>query len=332
MSTKISASDVDRLFLQALMSRRVVSEDVAKLLWQSARDTVEELNQGIETDANWNTFLGRIKGKLEPLNLDIKNAQDEETGETVMAFTNLVDDAVAQHGTDYTAAEIAYFKQVMEHILTAPNESYSIRSTEAVNLVSQLRSDQKLTRNHAEELLSSFVARGWLSQSTRGRYSVGTRSMIELHSYIENNCDEEDLVKCHICDDVVFKGYQCRGDNGKCAVRIHKPCYNKWKTRSGGGGSCVCMDCRQPWPTTGSFKLIGEDAVRDGFEPRRRPRARGSDDEEEAPSQKPSQKPPKKKTKQRRGGRAASPEEEEAEEPESEEIDVNDEMEEDEDD
>lgn len=37
----MKASDVDRVFIQALMTRRVVSEELAKMLWKKSKEAVQ---------------------------------------------------------------------------------------------------------------------------------------------------------------------------------------------------------------------------------------------------------------------------------------------------
>ncbi len=99
-----------------------------------------------------------------------------------MCQVNRKGDQVAQMATEYTAAEIAYFKGVvrilspfkspvppkldcfqLEQIMLAPNESYCVSSLAALREVNSLKTN--MTKTQAESVLGSFVAKGWLLKS-----------------------------------------------------------------------------------------------------------------------------------------------------------------------
>ncbi len=106
----------------------------------------------------------------------------------------------------------------------APDECYSLNSIEATREAQHLPKGMKMSPTAAESVVASFVARGWLSKSVsvpsklecqfslifhssyrRRRYSLGPRTLIELHGYITQTYEEEDLQTCNMCEELVFK-------------------------------------------------------------------------------------------------------------------------------
>ncbi|KAG6880552.1 hypothetical protein C0993_005816, partial [Termitomyces sp. T159_Od127] len=98
--------------------------------------------------------------------------------------------------------------------MLAPRRAYSVSSTVALREVSAIRPKMNMTKSQAEAVLGSFVAKGWLAKSKydtllfpsktqadttrRGRYSLSTRSLLELSPYLKTTYPEE-LVECTIC-------------------------------------------------------------------------------------------------------------------------------------
>jgi len=86
----------------------------------------------------------------------------------MICVANLKSDDLAQLATEYTAAEIAFYKAIIEEIATSPNESFSVTSMVALKQLARAKvgtGKDKMTRAHGEVLLESFVANGWLAKS-----------------------------------------------------------------------------------------------------------------------------------------------------------------------
>ncbi|KAG9102737.1 hypothetical protein FRC06_001269 [Ceratobasidium sp. 370] len=186
----VSKSDYKRLFIQAMMQRRWVSETTAK---------------------------------LERFDLRLSNAKDECTGETIWAIINTKQDPATMLATEYNPTEIQYFKLVVEQIVLANNDAYSIPAMAALREVSQLQG-KGITKSEAEHLLSSFVAKGWLLKSKRGRYSLSSRSLLELQTYLRETYPDE-YNECTYCmckqswrDDAVKKV----GEEGIKGDHVHR--------------------------------------------------------------------------------------------------------------
>ncbi|KAH9926227.1 uncharacterized protein B0H18DRAFT_1119120 [Fomitopsis serialis] len=139
----VSSNDVQRLFLQAVLSRRVMTREIALKLWENAL-TPSKINEA-----------------LNPMNMEFAQMSDEITGKEMCALVNRKGDEVAQLATEYTPLEIAYFKAVLHQIMSAPNEAFCISSMAALRETNNLN----MTKSQAEVVLSSFVAKGWLIKS-----------------------------------------------------------------------------------------------------------------------------------------------------------------------
>lgn len=105
--------------------------------------------------------------------------------------------------------------------MLAPRQSFSVSSLGALREVGAIKPKVNMTKAQAENVLASFVARGWLLKSkyvpffiiyipiffiklaslthSRGRYSLSTRSIAELSSYLKTTYPE-DVIECSVCN------------------------------------------------------------------------------------------------------------------------------------
>ncbi|EAU88468.2 hypothetical protein CC1G_11940 [Coprinopsis cinerea okayama7 len=279
---EVSKNDVYRLFLQAVLSRGILSETVAKLLMEQCYKAVVASNDQLHLgNPNWHDFIRNINASIDKLDFEFRLIQDENTGKVFYALVNRKGDEIAQVATDYNPAEIAFFKGVVEQIMLAPNESYSVTSLAALREISILKLN--LSKAQGESLLSSFVARGWLNRSKRGRYSLAMRSLLELLPYLKTTYPDE-ILECTICEDILTRGAACPRQN--CKTRIHYHCFSRYRTSK--QGTLTCPACSIQWPDDAKaepLRPVGEDAARgdDGGNRRRtRHQTRETDEEEEA--------------------------------------------------
>ncbi|KAF9005578.1 Nse1 non-SMC component of SMC5-6 complex-domain-containing protein [Cyathus striatus] len=288
----VSSKDADRLFLQAILSRSVVTFDVAKALWEKAVEAVKASNDAVDVSYSndrdsWDEFIARINKSLDKLDLEFRHLHDESTGKEMYALVNRKGDEIAQMATDYTPAEIAFFKAIVEQIILAPRESFSVSSLIALREIGSIKPKVNMSKSQAEVVLGSFVARGWLLKSKRGRYSLSTRSILELQPFLKSTYPDE-ILECTICFEILTRGIACHTPN--CKTRMHFHCFSNYRRRHG-----VCPSCGKDWPREAKDKPlipVGEDAVKDGDEGKRRVRIRSADpsdddngEEDELPSQ-----------------------------------------------
>ncbi|KAI0636855.1 Nse1 non-SMC component of SMC5-6 complex-domain-containing protein [Trametes polyzona] len=276
----VSSADVQRLFLQAILSRRILSQKLAAKIWEKCIDAVKEVNETLDIEyradrQSWDNFVTSVSDALSPLDLEFTHMHDEVTGKEMYAVVNRRGDEIAQLATEYSATEIAFFKAVLEQIMLAPNESFCVSSLAALREVNSLKTN--MTKSQAETTLGSFVARGWLLKSKKGRYSLSTRTMLELQTYLRNTYEGE-LLECTICMELVTRGVACF--TPQCKTRLHTHCFNGYKRRQ----QMICPSCGQSWADANLAKLrpVGEAAYREGQElNRRRARRKSSEEADE---------------------------------------------------
>ncbi|KAH8833826.1 hypothetical protein DL96DRAFT_1578514 [Flagelloscypha sp. PMI_526] len=252
--------DVPRLFLQAVLSRRVLSSDLARIIWRKSIETIQEASETDidipDNDKSWVEFLRDVNDSLNDLDLEFRQFRDEEEGRAWFGIVNRKGDDIAQAATNYSAAEIAYFKALVTQIMLAPRKAYSISSTAALREVNFVKG---LTKLQAENVLDHFVANRWLNRSRRGRYSLSARTVLELESYLKTEFPDE-VINCTVCRDMLTKGYACTTVG--CKGRTHLHCLNVARGK--------CTECKEEWPKSSDVSKaknplipIGEDAVKD---------------------------------------------------------------------
>ncbi len=105
----VSSLDVHRLFLQSAISRRVLSAELAKVIWKQCVEAVEgrvlcpiplhphskvgnktaadatlQINASIAN--NWDEFLAGLNKSLDPLDLELSRIRNEVTGKEMYAL------------------------------------------------------------------------------------------------------------------------------------------------------------------------------------------------------------------------------------------------------
>ncbi|KZT11219.1 uncharacterized protein LAESUDRAFT_691817 [Laetiporus sulphureus 93-53] len=262
----VTSNDVHRLFIQAILSRRVLSRTLAVKIWGKSVDAVKAANDALEIPFSdnrnaWDDFVSKINDLLNPLNLELAQMFDEISGKEMCVLVNRKGDWIAQVATEYSAVEIAYFKAVVEQIMLAPNESFCVSSMSALREVTALKAN--MTKSQAEVVLSSFVAKGWLVKSRRGRYSLSTRTLLELQPYLRSTYPNE-IIECTICMEarrqMVTRGVACY--TAQCKTRLHNHCFEKYQRRSQN-----CPACNENWSSDANRKKllhVGEGAFKEG--------------------------------------------------------------------
>ncbi|KAH6632713.1 Nse1 non-SMC component of SMC5-6 complex-domain-containing protein [Chaetomium tenue] len=122
---------------------------------------------------------------------------------------------------------------------------------------------------HSEvlSLLASLVAEGWLDKSRDGFYSLTSRALMELWSWLMATYNDPDsegewqrIKFCEACKEIVTYGQRCNEPD--CTVRLHDICEDGfWRTRR----EQKCPKCSTPWEGN---HYVGERAVtsRSGFQ------------------------------------------------------------------
>ncbi|EIW66484.1 hypothetical protein M231_03019 [Tremella mesenterica] len=254
-------TDLHRVYIQCLLSRRAMTEDVALEMYKRAISACQALNADFHpahprTAAGFKSFLDEIGHMLEEVGMNVREGREEiGKGRQWIVLCNTDPSDVALSATDLTPLEITFYREMIAEIM----ESYpanSIGHNRAIALVNRL--DGSLTRSAAEAVLRALVSRGWLAKSNRGRYSLAPRAMLELENYLRGEYDG--LHNCGRCKKLMLTGVACT--NPKCNTHIHGFCHEALlRTRP------QCPACKIPFAEQAP-RPIGEASVRreeDGY-------------------------------------------------------------------
>ncbi|RUS20981.1 Nse1 non-SMC component of SMC5-6 complex-domain-containing protein [Endogone sp. FLAS-F59071] len=261
-------TDTHRLFLQALISCRTLKEAEAIEIYLKCCELTGGTYEG--TEDGFPNFIATVNDGVSQLDLEVRKMLDEIDGEPSWALVNTNDDEIAQLATEYSAAEITYFKRLtiqesnslylvasdllcplqIDLIVHADDEAFSVTSLVALREASKLK--PSISKSAAETLLDRFVADGWLIKSRTGRYSMSTRCLLELQGYLREEY-EEDILECTLCLDILTKGQRC--DLQKCSARLHHHCARNYFARNQ-DEAAVCMTCKTAWQVR---NVVGDD-------------------------------------------------------------------------
>ncbi|CAG8599545.1 4239_t:CDS:2 [Funneliformis mosseae] len=231
-------TDTHRLFLQASIAERFFTEETAIRLYQQACQATDDHNSETFTE-----FIATINAKLNIVDLELRKSHNEDDGKPV----NTNGDDIAQIATEYSPVEITFFRRLIELIVTADDEEFSVSSIIALKEVSKLK--VPLTKSNGETLLQRFTDDKWLIRSREGKYSLSQRSILELQQYLKEEF-EDHLLECTLCYDIVTKGQRCRV--AQCKTRFHNHCVLRYFDSR---NDYVCPACKIAWD---SSNVIGD--------------------------------------------------------------------------
>ncbi|KAF9360234.1 hypothetical protein BGX34_007887, partial [Mortierella sp. NVP85] len=241
-------TNTHRLFLQAAISRRLMTEVTALDLYsQVCNATNERFNKD-----DFQNFVARLNEGLNSVELEFRSSKDEISGLVVIALTNTNGHKIAQVATGYSPTELEYFKHLLDAIVTADDEAYCISSTAALHEAGRLKNKENksisITKRDAEALLDRFVADKWFIRSTAGAYSLSMRSLLELQTYLKETYGDQ-IQECVFCMEIITKGQRC--SVAACSTRSHHHCATPYFQNM---NNPVCPTCKSPWS---SQVLIG---------------------------------------------------------------------------
>ncbi|XP_065062340.1 non-structural maintenance of chromosomes element 1 homolog [Rhopilema esculentum] len=206
----VEHQDSHRYFLQWFVAQSLTTERNARQLHEKACNKYD-----VHYDADsFSAFISIINKNLKPIFMEIRHGKSEDDGTSYYALVNCSEDEHSKLATSFTANEIAFFKRVLESIVSS-DDGY-LPSMTLVNLGSEL--DVKISASASESLLTKLVEEKWLTEID-GDFSLGPRTLIELSMYLKNIYNEE-IPDCKMCMHIVIKGQTC----ANCGVRIHLYC------------------------------------------------------------------------------------------------------------
>lgn len=200
-----------RAFLQALLSRQVITYEQAKPIIAAIQTAATPERPSLENDVtheDFETYLQAIGDAISPFDFEIRSSIHQVTKERVHALVNTTSDALTQIATVHSADEIAFVKRVLDHMFgdemnNERKEIMAVKRNEACRLhkpprdreaerrdseaqtQNQAPKDAGITYSHAERLLDSLVNEGWLEfNDTTQYYSLSPRSLMELRTWL----------------------------------------------------------------------------------------------------------------------------------------------------
>ncbi|KAF9388568.1 hypothetical protein CPB97_000786 [Podila verticillata] len=239
--TSSGFKDTHRLFLQAVISRRLMTEDAAQDLYsQVCQATQEQYSEDDFAD-----FIGQLNEGLNSVEFEFRRSQDETNGDPIIALTNTNGQKIAQVATSYSPTELEYFKHLLDAIVMAEDEAYCISSTAALNESGKLKNKENkaltLSKKDADTLLDRYIADKWFIKSKAGALSLSMRSLLELQTYLKETYGEQ-MQECTLCMEIITKGQRCA--TSACASRLHHHCARTYFQNM---NNPACPTCNNPW-------------------------------------------------------------------------------------
>ncbi|SGZ17900.1 BQ5605_C020g09151 [Microbotryum silenes-dioicae] len=231
------------LFLQAFISRRVIEVGLAQRLYKECAKMC-----ALPHD-NFAGFISTLEDGLSFLGLDIKRTRDQESGLSYTVLINTAEDAASKMATDFKPEEIAFFRAIVGEIMSTDDLSYSVTMKEALRCM-------KGSRMIAQELVRSFIAKGWLHLHRSQRLTLSVRSIAELGGWLRDTFDEDELaiVDCNACNAIVTCGYACPNDD--CPIRLHSYCVEA-RVNQGRCPGSLAGTCQETWIPIANGKYVG---------------------------------------------------------------------------
>ncbi|OWZ27054.1 hypothetical protein C356_06750 [Cryptococcus neoformans c45] len=282
-----------QVFIQSLLSRRVVSEAIALELYKRAVAAVRAYDRQFNppyaiSGHGVASFVTDVSTLLHSVSLEVIRTIDQRSNRVFFVLRNLDASEVASLATDLNSMEVEYLRNLIESIVVSyPANSLAIGQARDVINDSPL-TQHKMTKSHAESLLDALVSRGWLYKSKRTRFSLGVRALAELETYLKNEFDQY-VKSCAQCRRVVTEGLAC--SNEGCDCHIHNSCYARNIQQL---ANPACPSCSSSFRDLAP-KPVGEKAVstmEDNFKGGRKRKGKGKnvndgndeDEEEEGDS------------------------------------------------
>ncbi|KZC13367.1 PREDICTED: non-structural maintenance of chromosomes element 1 homolog isoform X2 [Dufourea novaeangliae] len=181
---------------------------------------IKDLVIKLFNDDKISLVINHINEQLQPLNMLIKKAQCEITGQVYWVLISTVLDEVTRFQNEFSKGQLALLRNIFSEIITSSNGF--AQSTSCLNLCSL--PDVKLSKAMGEEFLNDAVNRKWLAYKN-GNYYMGIRSITELMPYFRATY-EGNISTCCLCKQVIFYSKRC----DHCQSLLHLHCLKQYAT------------------------------------------------------------------------------------------------------
>ncbi|KAI8970450.1 Nse1 non-SMC component of SMC5-6 complex-domain-containing protein [Mycotypha africana] len=257
-------TDTHRLFVQSMLSKRIIPEEEAKELYEKVRQVTQSKEKQLTSFNRWyedlidqlykdpseegfTNFFATINTQLETLDYALRITHREYDGSPFLTLVNVKQDPMTEVATNYSASELGYIRELIDMIVNADNEDFAISTMAAIQLGNKIK-PLKLTPKETQDVLERLIEDKWIAEEeSNGVYYLNTRAISELQSYLREQY--ADLIKeCTFCLDVVTMGEYCA--ISQCPVRYHKYCADSQFRNT---NNPVCPQCNTPWSRTNTF-------------------------------------------------------------------------------
>ncbi|EPE02229.1 dna repair protein [Ophiostoma piceae UAMH 11346] len=275
-------------------------------------------------------FVGMAQKALAPLDFDIRSATNEwvdmpdldsaqaKISARVWALISTDHDPKAHLAVMFPPRKLAFVHRLLGALFDTYNtpriEAMCVTEQQAVKLSRPPRSarpsmpadgaegaatadanrDRGLKHSVVISLLQSLVRQGWLHKSVQGFYSLSTRALLELESYLVETFNDpsaaadawQRIKRCAACRELITSGLRCATPT--CMLRLHDYCETAyWRTQARAAAAAAapmgqrrpkCPRCNAPWGkeeaedgrSEGKLHFIGQRAITSTDEYRRK--------------------------------------------------------------
>lgn len=171
--------------------------------------------------------------KLKTIDLELNCAYCPVRNEKIWALINTNGTDPSSQLTLYTPFQIDYINKLIDAIVKAPNESFSISITDALNLADSKKKD-------IDDLLFNLQKQEWIIKipSTQS-LTLAPRLLLELKGYLNDTYPDE-IIECSLCLGLLTIRIRCR--NQDCNCKLHQCCKDRYFTNTKS-----CPLCKTSW-------------------------------------------------------------------------------------
>ncbi|KAL5621700.1 hypothetical protein BROUX41_006600 [Berkeleyomyces rouxiae] len=271
------------------MSRGSFSEKDAKLFLSELYSITGREFEPETLQPTLANLVTTVRGQIAEFDYDILIAIDQDTQERTYCFVNVSSDLATQFATTYSADELSFIRRLLDGMFAKYNsprmEVMALTKEQCLPLgrppvgstprqrpptqnddapTPSQAIDRGITHSDVNRILKELVDANWLKHSVQGFYSLSTRGIAELRTWLEDtyNDGEQDQATwqrikiCMACRELLTQGQRC--SNLDCLVRFHKRCS---ATFFGSRRTHECPKCNTSW--TGK-SYVGEKAITEG--------------------------------------------------------------------
>ncbi|KAK3927724.1 Non-structural maintenance of chromosomes element 1-like protein [Frankliniella fusca] len=216
----ISYTDMHRMYLQAIMSRAIISRISALRLLKEVTALLGYRSPIKDSDVS--ETIAEINTRISEFGQEIKEIRSEKDGEEFIVFVNLVDNSTIFEKVNhaYTIREREVFRLLLEAVVMAGTYG-SVSTMDALHL-----NVPNMKAGEIQDTIDKLVSDQWFLETDSGRLVPAPRLIAEFDMYLKNNF--HDHVNVCLCNNVVFYGVQCP----HCDHISHRHCFILFNRRN----------------------------------------------------------------------------------------------------